>query len=494
MMDALINHIWQSTVFGAAAAVLALALRNNHARARYWLWLSASVKFLVPFSAFVAIGARVPLPARSTPAAVSGAVQEIGGTWIEPLWPSAPVHSAPHLLPLVLLAIWICGSIAVAAVFAARWLKMRAVVRGATPSAVRAGVPVLSTKSAVEPGVFGVWRPVLLLPEGIVERLAPEQLAAILAHEMCHVRRHDNVFASLHMLVEAIFWFHPLVWWLGARLVDERERACDEEVLHLGSEPQVYAEGILRVCKFYVESPAFCVSGVTGADLKKRIVRIMTQRMAERLDFTRKALLAGAAVTAIALPVAFGLLRAQSEDSAAGNPKFEVASIKPSNSDVHRVSVMFAPGGRFVATNLTVKMLMRNAYKLQEFQISGAPGWMDSDRFDIEAKAEAEAMDPRKMTPQERDADMERRRLMLQSLLADRFGLKFHKETKEMPVYALVVAKNGPKIHEAPAPTPASDGGSAPPRPQMRGLRIGRGDITGQTDLAFFIDVLGMQV
>ena len=57
------------------------------------------------------------------------------------------------------------------------------------------------------------------------------------------------------MLVEAMFWFHPLVWWIGARLVEERERACDEEVLSLGSEPRVYAEGILNVCKLYVESP-----------------------------------------------------------------------------------------------------------------------------------------------------------------------------------------------------------------------------------------------
>lgn len=57
----------------------------------------------------------------------------------------------------------------------------------------------------------------------------------------------DNLAAALHMLVQALFWFHPLVWWLGSRLVDERERACDEEVIRLGSEPQAYAERILRI-------------------------------------------------------------------------------------------------------------------------------------------------------------------------------------------------------------------------------------------------------
>jgi beta-lactamase regulating signal transducer with metallopeptidase domain len=120
-----------------------------------------------------------------------------------------------------------------------------------------------------EPGVFGIFRPVMLLPAGIVERLTPEQLLAILLHEANHMRRRDNLTAFLHMLVEAVFWFHPRVWWIGARLVDERERACDEEVLRLGSEPHTYAEGILNICKLCVESPSACGSGVTGANLKK---------------------------------------------------------------------------------------------------------------------------------------------------------------------------------------------------------------------------------
>ena len=87
----------------------------------------------------------------------------------------------------------------------------------------------------VEPGVFGVFRPVLLWPAGISKHLQDNHVEAILAHEVAHVRRRDNLTAAIHMVVEAIFWFHPMVWWLGARLAEERERACDEEVLQLGS-------------------------------------------------------------------------------------------------------------------------------------------------------------------------------------------------------------------------------------------------------------------
>jgi len=107
---------------------------------------------------------------------------------------------------------------------------------------------------------------------------------------------------------------------LGARLVEERERACDEEVLELGSDRQIYAESILKVCEFCVGSPLACVSGVTGADLKKRMVNIMTERMLHKLDFGRKLLLGAAGLAAVAGPIAFGLVNANPTraESAAG--------------------------------------------------------------------------------------------------------------------------------------------------------------------------------
>ena len=107
----------------------------------------------------------------------------------------------------------------------------------------------MSSPTVLEPGVFGVFRPVLVLPGDIFDSLTPGQLQAVIEHELCHVRHRDNLTAAIHMFVETVFWFHPLVWWVGKRLVEERERACDEEVLQLGSEPRVYAEGILKICK-----------------------------------------------------------------------------------------------------------------------------------------------------------------------------------------------------------------------------------------------------
>src|SRR5450631_3976035 len=122
--------------------------------------------------------------------------------------------------------------------------------------------------------------------------------------------RWRSVAAAMHMVVEAIFWFHPLVWWLGTRLVEERERACDEAVLLLGNQPEVYAESILKTCEFCVASPLAFVSGVTGADLKQRIVRIMTQGSADKLGFLKKLVLVAISLGAVAAPIVAGLIKA----------------------------------------------------------------------------------------------------------------------------------------------------------------------------------------
>ncbi len=124
------------------------------------------------------------------------------------------------------------------------------------------------------------------------------------------------------MVVEAIFWFHPAVWWLERRLIEERERACDEAVLQLENEAEVYAESILNVGRFYTESPIVCMSGVTGSELKQRILRIMTRGTALQLDATRRLILSVAAVAVLLLPIVSGLVhvtqvRAQSNSPAA---------------------------------------------------------------------------------------------------------------------------------------------------------------------------------
>jgi uncharacterized protein (TIGR03435 family) len=325
----LANHLWQSTTVTGMAWLLALCLRHNHARTRYWVWMIASVKYLIPFSllitageslrstltmpiqrpAFAAVLEQVTLPFPQT--ASLNALPYAGEAAAPPAAASLPIH----LLPSILLGVWLCGFLLVVFSWVRGWLQIRASIRSSSRAELLAEVPVLSTPYLLEPGIFGIFRPVLLLPQGIEERLNPAQLGSIIAHEMCHVRRRDNLTAAIHMIVEAIFWFHPAVWWIKTRLLEEREQACDEIVLRSGNEAEVYAESILQVCKFCIESPLACVAGVAGSDLKGRIVRIMTGKASINLGPGRKLLLALAATVAIAIPVVFGLVHIKQADA-----------------------------------------------------------------------------------------------------------------------------------------------------------------------------------
>lgn len=499
MTGAITNHVWQSTVFAVAVALVVLAFRKNRASVRYGLWLCASMKFLVPFALLMSAGSAIwnAIPSRNagaviTASAVSQTVEQIAEPFAEDIsFVSAAPHAAAFPWQIVALAgIWGCGAVAISAMRLYALLRVRAVLRGANrievPGTAAISVEVRSSETLLEPGVVGFLRPVLLLPDGIVKRLTPAQLQTVVAHELAHVRRRDNLTAALHMLVEAIFWFHPAVWWIGARLIEERERACDEAVLSRGSEPRDYAESILNVCKSYLESPIICVSGVTGSDIKRRIERITRKQIGEKLSRGGKAVLACVGVAAVALPIVLGLvampaLRAQTAVSPV--PKWEVISIKPCDASSNgttpgtRGGANGPPPASFSPTRMTLncqlpERLIQDAYLLfpnaqapesrifaMYTPIEGMPDWARNQRYTIEATADASA------TPEMMEGPM------LQSLLEERFKFKVRRETREVPLYDLVVAKGGPKL--APfvegtcVPFPMPDIVTGPPVPTL---------------------------
>ena len=314
MTGDLTNHVWQSTLFAAAAGLLTVAFRKNRAKVRYWLWFSASVKFFVPLSLLMSPGSHLQWTPSAHKIAAQVGAPAVSFTMERITQPFADTEqqrrtrSNPDWVPAAALGVWMCGFAGVALMRFRAWRRIRTAVRASAPIEVAAKVEVRSSPGLLEPGVVGWRRPILLLPAGIAQLLSPPQLEAVLAHELCHVRRRDNLLAGIHMLAEAMYWFHPLVWWIGAKLVEERERACDEEVLSLGSDPRVYAEAILNVCRFYAESPLGCVSGVTGSNLNKRIEVIMTNRIGQGLSRSKKLLLATAGVAALAGPAAIGVV------------------------------------------------------------------------------------------------------------------------------------------------------------------------------------------
>jgi beta-lactamase regulating signal transducer with metallopeptidase domain len=309
LIGALLDHLWQSTLFAGCAGLLTLALRHNEAKTRYWLWFAASVKFLIPFSLLVDFGAALapPILPMTTAVAKLQFVARAGAPFSQSLPPAAQ----PGLNALTaLFTLWLAGVFAVLLIWFCRWRRVHVVLREAKLFALAAPIPVKVTASTVGPGLFGIFRPVLLLPEGITQNLTQLELRAILDHELCHWERSDNLTASIHMLAEALFWFHPLVWWLGGRLIAARERACDESVVAYGNEAGVYADSILKVCRFYAIPPPPIAAAVLSTDLQDRIHGIMDGQARAELSNAQKMLIAACAALVIALPMMTGWSRA----------------------------------------------------------------------------------------------------------------------------------------------------------------------------------------
>jgi bla regulator protein blaR1 len=515
MISELANHLWQSTLFAVAIGLLTLMCRKNRAGVRYWLWLSASVKVFVPFALLMALGARLEWASTAaqqiaTPAA-SVMLAHVSAPFVPDSATVLSVSDAPRAFDwpaVVLLGVWAAGVIAIAAVRLRMWREIRAAVRASSPWSVPdvpmpAGIDVRSTPGVMEPGVVGLARQVVLMPAGIEDDLTTPQLGAVLMHECCHIRRRDNVTAAVHMVAEAVFWFFPVVWWIGSRLVDERERACDEEVVRNCGEPRAYAEGIVNVCKRYVEMPLACVSGVSGSNVKTRIRDIMTQRTIAKLGLPKKVMLALLAVVAVVMP-----MLAQSVPlPSATEPRFEAASIKRTTlADCNVQAGGVTPGRIHVCGGLS--FFIQQSYELYAkgrgfnstimttswtANIEGAPAWLTSEVYQIEAKAEGNPPLAVMMGP------------MLQALFEDRLKLKVHRVTREVPVYELTVAKGGPKVRRLPddscvavdrmkpPPEPPAPG-QAPPKP-CGGLSSGKGMVNfSEWTVSDFSQYLGRNI
>jgi bla regulator protein blaR1 len=237
------NHLWQSTLFAICAAGLALMLRGIPARTRYWIWLAASLKFLVPFSALLSLGSSLasvsetkgdlqPVPYYSldvvsqpftfTPIALSRSGNTTLLAW----------HQSVHLLSIA-AALWAAGSLILLCCWTIHWLRIAVDLKKARPvtdglelsvltriqalQRMQRPIAIAISDTSLQPGIFGIWRPTLVWPRGISNLLDEDQIEGVIAHEIAHVQCRDNLTAALHMLVQTIFWFHPIAWWLQSQ-------------------------------------------------------------------------------------------------------------------------------------------------------------------------------------------------------------------------------------------------------------------------------------
>ena len=312
-----------------------------------------------------------------------------------------------------------------------------------------------------------------------MSHLNAAQVEAIIAHEMAHIRRHDYLVNLMQTLAETLLFYHPAVWWLSARIRDEREHCCDDVAVAVCGDPVGYAAALAEL-EVWRSNDVALAAAATGGSLLNRVRRILRVEMSE--DSRLSSVTIGLIVVAIATSLAVNVI-AQAPPTET-RPKFEVASVRENTSGSNQVSIGMQPGGRFGASNIPLVMLIRSAYRLQDSQLVGAPDWIETSRYDITAKADRDLPPPSPFGPPSTGM------LMLQSLLEERFRLKVHREVREQPIYALVTARSparlGPNLRKSDidceVPAAMRKAASAPvfekPVPQC-GMHMGFGEILG---------------
>src|SRR5262245_31581861 len=316
------NHLWQATLF--AFAVWTAALWLGGARTRHIVWLMALAKFILPSALLflLARGAGLNLlwPARSE--MIATADTDVLLQIAEPVAQS-DAGAGHNEIYCVLTALWLVG---VAVCFARwGWRRRRFAAVAHAGEKVEAGreaamledlksrlnvkrqVGLIVSSSFAEPGVWRALRPLIVLPRGLAERLSDGELESVLKHELFHVKRFDNLFGSLQMFVCCLFWFHPLIWLIDRRLIEERELMCDERVVLSGAAPEAYAAGLWKVVQFGFGWPVGGVSRATGSNLKRRIKLMLNANHRSKSSTASRALAGITFVALIALASAMAL-------------------------------------------------------------------------------------------------------------------------------------------------------------------------------------------
>ncbi|HVJ82116.1 MAG TPA: M56 family metallopeptidase, partial [Planctomycetia bacterium] len=297
------TQTWQLAV---VVLLVAIAVRCFAARRPHWahaFWCVALLKALTP----PIIASPLALfPSFDQPAPAVAPSLEPAGEWttipIDVSFAAAPREEAavpaaqalPAEPPAVAwswtdfaIALWWGGASIVALVSFHRYRRalaeicsdspitaeewQAAVDRWRSQLGIRAPVRVRIVRGRFGPAVFGLFRPTIILPAALVEGRSPNDLAAVLVHELVHVRRRDAFWGALLSLASIVLWFHPLVWWLQRSLVAESERCCDLETLAATScPPATYARQLLEILDLKLRPPlAPAIPGIRSMDVTR---------------------------------------------------------------------------------------------------------------------------------------------------------------------------------------------------------------------------------
>lgn len=502
IITAVFNSLWQSAALAALVRPMLKRARFNAAtRGTVW-WLVLLMTLALPLApSLAARWRRTPFTAATSQVGDVGNLSPASRSYVLP--PAAGEQPAIVTLtekpaavwPFAIAALWALVLLNRIARIAQSYARIRELKRNASVSdlplpGTGRRARLLVSREIASPMAVGFPDPAVIVPQDLIARISREELDQILLHESAHLARRDDWSNLLGRLLGAVLALHPVAWWILRQIEFEREAACDDWAVARTGAVMRYAETLAHVVELQWESRGVPLNGVRPGEealasgvfgQSSRIgdrIEMLLQRgrqFSPRVSMTRVAavcfaLCCLAAAGSVAprwiafaktsapnravVPVAVAgpvppmapvvrnspgpALVAQAEPAAPFvrqvPPATAVTSVRATAgttpSDWIRPKVEDAK--RFHART-TAQQLIQWAYDVREFQVLQMPDWIRQQQFDVQAVSEAPLNEPGF-------------RRVLQGVLADRFGLKVHRETRELAVYDLVAGKNGPKL------------------------------------------------
>lgn len=474
----LLHFLWQGAVIAATAAVALRLLHGARPQIRYAVGCAALTAMLVapigtalvltdgPMRAPI-IGSSIHL-LRTAQGSVTGVAitpAVIGGPAIGA--PAAPIElrlpsalDADTLMPTV-VTLWLAGVALLLVRLAVAGWRVRRLIRMARREplsrwqasaediarrlTLRARFVVVDSMRVSAPTVVGWLRPVVLLPVAALAGLSPQQVHAILAHELAHIRRHDFIVNLLQTFAETALFYHPAVWWVSRRIRAEREHCCDDVAVAVCGDATEYAKALAELASWSIAHTPLVMAATRGP-LIRRIRRVLN--LSEPADHSRRRnlfLVAGVITTVTVVGGLGVMVRAQplatgpgggvgpaQVNQVLGYELFPGPVRLPTDdpAGVRSWGVKVTGGGREMAfIGFTARSLIREAYDLGTMPIVDAPQWMDRETFDVVVPADFTIVNGL--------ADTEQVRAALRQFLEGTLGLATHRATRDFPAYAL---------------------------------------------------------
>jgi uncharacterized protein (TIGR03435 family) len=439
---AVLDSLWQAALLAGLALLLLRFAGRMNAATRFAIWWAVlGAALILPGAPHLmgmagewfqsaTIQAARPLYAPIVPTT---------GTEIAPL--VTVEHRSATLWPICMAALW--GLILLfrlaqlrRSYFHVRGIKSRASVSTESLPATRRSASLLLSSEIDSPIAVGFARPAVILPASLPAQLSREEMDHVLLHETAHLVRWDDWTNVISRALGAALALHPIAKWILRNIEIERERACDEWVVARTKSAKPYARSLARLyeLRFSDHRDALLASGIFSkrSQFSERIEALLRRGR----QFTAGVSIANVAAGSVALitfAAAAAFLPHWIAFAQIPRPSFDVASIKHSSNEGAGPGFAARPGGRLTVENNAMSNVINNAYGIANYQLIGVPDWVRSERYDIEAKGAETAGQKDVM-------------LMLQTLLADRFAMRAHFETREMSAYILTVAKGGSKL------------------------------------------------